>query len=101
MAIQMIVMQCPKCNANLQIEADRKKAFCNYCGAEILIDNTNEHIYRTIDETKIKETEAEYQYKTKQLEAEQAKNKYFLLFLAIGVITGAILLIVLLSLYYH
>ena len=40
--------------------------------AKILIDNANEHIYRTIDEAKIKE--AEYQYKLQELKMKESSK---------------------------
>ena len=29
----------PKCGANLRLDADRQSAFCEYCGAQILIED--------------------------------------------------------------
>ena len=37
--MKLIDTTCPKCGANLRIDADRQSAFCEYCGAQILIDD--------------------------------------------------------------
>lgn len=58
MAIKIIPIECPKCNATLNIEADREFAFCSYCGAKVFIhddhrykfEHTHEH--HIIDESK-------------------------------------------------
>lgn len=59
MAIQMIRLKCPACGANLEIESDRKTAFCTYCGEKILVHNDNEYTYRHIDEARLREIELE------------------------------------------
>lgn len=42
--MKLIDTTCPKCGANLHIDADRKSAFCEYCGAELLIDDEVQHL---------------------------------------------------------
>ena len=42
--MRLIEMTCPKCGAQLQIDADKKQAFCGHCGTEILIDDEVQHI---------------------------------------------------------
>ena len=37
--MKLIDTTCPKCGANLRVDADRQSAFCEYCGAELLIDD--------------------------------------------------------------
>ena len=32
-------MTCPHCGSALKVDADRQKAFCQYCGTELLIDD--------------------------------------------------------------
>ena len=59
----------------LQIEEGRTKAFCSYCGAQILVSNENEHIYRHIDEARITEAEARKAIRLKELELEEAQLK--------------------------
>ena len=36
--MQLLSMVCPKCGANLEINPTLKEAFCQYCGAKLLID---------------------------------------------------------------
>ena len=57
--IDYITAECPKCGATLSIEENRLSAFCNYCGAKILIHRDNEKIYHFIDEADIKRAETE------------------------------------------
>lgn len=62
---------CPSCNANLSIEDDNRDfAFCQYCGAKIMLDD-----YRTtqriIDDAKIKQTEYDREIRLKELELEE------------------------------
>ena len=42
--MKLIDTTCPKCGANLHIDADRQSAFCEYCGAQILIDDEVQHL---------------------------------------------------------
>ena len=51
--VKLISIKCPECGANLEIEEERKTAFCTYCGAKLLIHNENEHIFRNVDEAEI------------------------------------------------
>ena len=78
MAIQLVSVQCPNCNANLEIESDRETAFCTYCGAKIIVSNENEHVYRHIDEARIREIELEKMKWLKEMEdkeKEKARDK--------------------------
>ena len=71
MAIQFVSVKCPECNAVLSIEKNRNMAFCSYCGAKIMMNNENEHIYRQIDEARIREVELEQMIRLKELEIEE------------------------------
>ena len=42
--MKLIDTTCPKCGANLRIDTDRQSAFCEYCGAQILIDDEVQHL---------------------------------------------------------
>lgn len=42
--MKLIDTTCPKCGANLRVDADRQSAFCEYCGAQILIDDEVQHL---------------------------------------------------------
>lgn len=37
--MKLISLKCPECNANLQIEEGHDKCYCQYCGAEITIND--------------------------------------------------------------
>lgn len=74
MAIQFVSVRCPECGAELSIEGGRENAFCSYCGAKVLIHNENEHIYRNIDEARIKEAETERILRLKELELEEQER---------------------------
>lgn len=71
MAIQFISVKCPECDAVLSIEKDRNMAFCTYCGAKIMLNNENEHVYRKIDEARIREAELKQMVRLKELEIEE------------------------------
>ena len=43
MAVKLIYVKCPECGAALDIEEDRKEAFCSYCGTKVLLYNENEY----------------------------------------------------------
>lgn len=74
MAIQFVSVKCPQCGADLSIESDRQQAFCGYCGTKVIVNNENEHIYRNIDEARIKESETERLIRLKELELEEKEN---------------------------
>ena len=42
--MRIVDTTCTKCGANLHIDADRKTAFCEYCGAQLLIDDDVQHL---------------------------------------------------------
>lgn len=71
MAIQFVTIKCPECSADLQIEDGREYAFCTYCGAKVMIANDNEHIYRTIDEARIKQAETDRMVRMRELDIEE------------------------------
>ncbi len=75
MAIQFISVKCPQCSADLSIESGRQQAFCTYCGTKVIINNENEHIYRNIDEARIKEAETERLIRMRELELEEKENE--------------------------
>ncbi len=74
MAIQFISVKCPDCGAELSIDNAREFAFCTYCGAKVMVHNDNEHIYRNIDEARIKEAETERILRLRELELEEKEN---------------------------
>ena len=67
MGVNIISVRCPDCGAMMPIEEGRNQMYCSYCGSSIIITNDNEHIYRNVDEAKVKLAEAEI----KKAEAEK------------------------------
>jgi len=59
MPISVNSVKCPACGAQLNIEEGRKKVFCEYCGTQLLLNNENEFIFRTIDDADIKKAETD------------------------------------------
>lgn len=73
MAVHFVSVKCPECGANLPMEEGRKEMFCSFCGTKVIMYNDNEHIYRHIDEAKIKKAEAEKAVRMRELDiAEKA-----------------------------
>ena len=71
MAIQLIKIRCLECGANLSVEEGRQTVFCTYCGAKMMIANDNEHIYRLIDEARIKQAETDRIVRLRELDLEE------------------------------
>lgn len=42
--MKLISMTCPNCGASLQVDADKKKLTCNYCGNNLFIDDEVQHV---------------------------------------------------------
>lgn len=75
MSVKLITLKCPECGSLLDIEEGREFIYCSYCGAKVLIDNENEHIYRHIDEAGIKHEETERMVRLKQIEMAEKKRE--------------------------
>lgn len=77
MDVKLVSVKCPECGATLDIEEDRRQAFCTYCGAKVILQNENEHIYRHIDEAEVKQAETERIIRLKKMEfAEKRLSDY-------------------------
>lgn len=74
MSIKLITLKCPGCGASIEIEADRKHAFCTYCGAKILIHNENEHVYHYIDEAELLHAQTDREIRLKEMEYIEKKR---------------------------
>lgn len=74
MGIQFVSVKCPECGAALNIEEGREQIFCSYCGTKIMVHNDNEHIYRHIDEARIKQAETDRIVRMKQMEIAEKKR---------------------------
>ena len=94
MAIKVIPLNCPKCNAEITLDGDRDFGFCSYCGTRIVLQNDNKFVYRKIDDAAIiKEQNKRYKLETERKEKE--RNDANLLKIALGVGVMFILTIIL------
>lgn len=52
--MQLCVLKCPECGANLEIEEGRTFCYCQYCGCKIMLDDEKEEktINKNINITK-------------------------------------------------
>lgn len=75
MTVATKIIQCPACGANLSVEEGREKIFCTYCGSQVTVTNENEHIFRHIDEAKIKQAETDQVIRLKEMELEEKENR--------------------------
>ncbi len=39
--IKFVSAICPKCNGNLQLDTNLERAFCQYCGAQCIVENAS------------------------------------------------------------
>ncbi len=74
MAIKMIPVKCPQCDADLEAEEGRRTFFCQYCGAKVIIQNDNEHIYHTIDDAALERAETDHMVKKYQIEMARKRS---------------------------
>ena len=101
MAITINLIKCPSCGADLKAEEGREKMFFSYCGAQIILTNENEHIYRHIDEAGIKKAETDRLVELKKLElieknrAQQEKRKNIKIKISIILGAAAVLFMIL------
>lgn len=96
--MKLVKLKCEGCGAILKVNEELKKATCNYCGTEFLVDDgSTKHTYRKIDEARIKEAEISEKIKLKELEIAEKRHDEELKTLKImGVITliGVFIMIV-------
>ena len=71
MAIKLVSIKCPDCNAILDIEEGREQVFCMCCGSKINMRNKNLHIYHHVDKIELSIAEAERKVKMNDLEFEE------------------------------
>lgn len=97
MSVKITSVKCPECGANLPIEEGRTQIFCSYCGTKVMVTNENEFIYHHIDETKIRQAEAESAVELKRLEMEERriaeKQKVRKIKIIISIILGLVALL--------
>lgn len=82
MAIKMIPVTCPRCNASIDVDANRDYCFCTYCGTKILMEddsiktiNLNYHYTKT-DEAKIEKTKSNERIRLRELQSMDAEKKW-------------------------
>lgn len=96
--VKVVSIRCPDCNASLEFEQGRNNAFCQYCGAKIILFNENEHVYKHIDEAAVKNAETDRLIKLKELEMKEKSNnqkkKYVYIY---GIVMVVILLFLIIS----
>lgn len=74
--MKLIPVVCPRCNAEIQIKPETKICFCTYCGTQIIIeDESVTHIYKKIDEARIREADVRETIELKKLEMEEKKRR--------------------------
>lgn len=93
MAINLVSIKCPECGADLSVEDGREFSFCSYCGTKVMLSNENEHIFRNIDEARIKEAETERMVLMRQLDMEEKSSVSKKLLVAIWILGTAVLFI--------
>lgn len=97
MSITVKTIKCPQCGGNVMFEEGHDKLFCSYCGANIIITNENEHIYRHINEADIKRAETERIQTMANIESDKSsKTIKIAKLVAVGIliIVGIVLMII-------
>ena len=91
--MKLKTLKCPECNANIEIEENRKTCFCTYCGCSILIDDesttiNHNYTYTKRDEARIRSDERKEKIRLKELENEekQKKREHTETFLIVGLL---------------
>lgn len=97
MSVKFTTVKCPECGASLQMEEGRNKMFCSYCGAQVILTNENEYVYRHIDEAGIKQAETDRMVELKKLEILEKKReeaaKIKVIKIIISIVLGAVAII--------
>ncbi|WP_029319231.1 YARHG domain-containing protein [Butyrivibrio sp. AE3004] len=87
--MKLIDLTCPHCGSLLRIDADRERAFCEHCGAQVIIDHEVQHIkydgaeqagYEFEKGRQRAQAEAQYEQPVYTVEEESPKEKPFLPF---------------------
>ena len=71
--MKLMQLTCTNCGANLEIDPNRRQAFCQYCGAKLMLtDDESIHITnRIVDEARLKEAEV----RLRELEYQREKDQ--------------------------
>ena len=97
---KIVPIHCPECGARTNMDYDRKRCFCTYCGTELFFDDGSKTItynatYRKIDEARITESDNQKEIVFRQYEEQKKHDKAKLIVSAIVVIAWLISLLVL------
>lgn len=93
--MQMHVLKCPNCGANLDVEDGLDTFYCKYCGYKIVLEGQSDQAYRSkenIQRMRHKELmfdkKVEYEkYKDKKkIDAKERENKDVIIRVAIGIL---------------
>ena len=107
---KLIKLNCPNCNAVLEVDSDRNQLFCSYCGQKILLVDdevkvVNVNIRKTVnvnktvknvnvDEAGVKKAEAEIRrvsFEEKKYASELRRKNTKIVFMIFLVIAGVLL----------
>ena len=96
----MLAIRCPECGARTNMDFDRKKCYCSYCGTELFFDNGSNSItynppYRQVNEVRFFEPDKQKEPVPAQSEAPNKHDKTKLIVGAILIISWLISFIVL------
>ena len=59
--MKLITLRCTNCGADLQIDSERKEAYCTFCGTKLFVDDESIRITnRIVDEARLKEAEVRF-----------------------------------------
>ena len=99
---RIVPIRCPECGAQTNMDYDRKRCFCTYCGTELLFEDGSRTInynatYRTIDEARITESDNQKEMFLRQYEEQHKYSKTRLIVSAIIIVAWVFSLIALLS----
>ena len=97
---KITTIHCPECGARTNMDYDRKRCFCTYCGTELYFDDGSQTInynatYRKIDEARITESENQKEIVFRQYDEQKKHDKAKLIVGAIVVIAWLISFLVL------
>ena len=68
-------LKCPSCGANISLEGEHKKAYCPYCGTQVLIDDgvvRQEIVHRYVDEAEIIKAKQELEIEKLRAKSENS-----------------------------
>ena len=46
--MKFVAAKCPSCGANIQVDEDTKKCFCQFCGSQIFVEEAIQMIKGTV-----------------------------------------------------